>query len=206
MTPQDSFFYRQKQQRKKFLKRIIIVIFLLNIICFVTINYFFFPVKITTTFYQPLIKKNKTLWAKSLTSKKVNSLKRGDFIFINGFEKEKKRFNFFFFIPFSFSGIRFYDKLILQRVIAFPGEKIKIEKKKIYIDDQPVEIKFFNTEKQNIKKEIFHRDFLKETFVPNNYIFVINPNWQINNDSRKYGFLPIDNIVGKIYKQKELKK
>lgn len=205
MPPQDSFFYRQKQKKKQFLKRLIITIFSLNIICFITINYFFFPVKIKTKFYEPLIKENKTLWAKSLTSKKIDSLERGDFIFINGFEN-KKEFNFFFFIPFSFSSIRFYNELVLQRVIAFSGEKIKIDKKRIYIDDQPIEVKFLNVEKQNINKEVFNRDFVKEIFVPNNYIFVINPNWQINNDSRKYGFLPIDNIVGKIYKQKELKK
>ena len=204
MSPKDSFFYRQRQKKKRFFREIIIGIFVINILCYIFINYFFFPVKITNDFYEPWIQKNKTLWVKKINLKnKIKNIQRGDFILIDGFDKKKKEYNFFFLIPFSFYKVNFYNNLNLKRVVALPGEKIRINKKNIYIDGKIISMKFLNMEQQNIQKEIFNRDFVEEIFVPNNYIFVLNPNWQINNDSRKYGFLPIENITGKIYQQNQ---
>lgn len=92
MSSKDSFFYRQRQKKKRFFREIIIGIFVVNILCYIVINYFFFPVKITNDFYEPWIQKDKTLWVKKINLKsKIKNIQRGDFILIDGFEKKKKK-------------------------------------------------------------------------------------------------------------------
>ncbi|WNY64821.1 signal peptidase I [Borreliella carolinensis] len=78
------------------------------------------------------------------------------------------------------------NKIAVKKIFAIPGEKFKqIEKNKICIHDLNFKIdeNFF---KKNIKK------------IPEDHYLVIGENKQISLDSRDYGFIKIDNILGKI--------
>lgn len=204
---EESIFYRKKQKKKRFIKRVFLVTFLINILCHLFVSYFYFPVKIKGNFYQPFYQQNQILWIKKVNFKEnYKKLHRGDFVFIEASKKKRNWYSFLYYIiPFSFLHNNSYKKVTLQKVVAFPGEKIRISKKKIYINNELIEINFLNQGDDLIDEKIFNRDSMKESFVPNNYIVVINFNWQINNDSRKYGFLPIDDVVGIIPKKKLIK-
>ncbi|WNY69419.1 signal peptidase I [Borreliella andersonii] len=78
------------------------------------------------------------------------------------------------------------NKIAIKKIFAIPGEKFKqIEKNKICIHDLNFKIDE-NILKKNTKK------------IPEDHYLVIGENKQISLDSRDYGFIKIDNILGKI--------
>ncbi|WNY65732.1 signal peptidase I [Borreliella andersonii] len=78
------------------------------------------------------------------------------------------------------------NKIVIKKIFAIPGEKFKqIEKNKICIHDLNFKIDE-NIFKKNTKK------------IPEDHYLVIGENKQISLDSRDYGFIKIDNILGKI--------
>ncbi|AIJ29632.1 signal peptidase I [Borreliella valaisiana] len=78
------------------------------------------------------------------------------------------------------------NKIAIKKIFAIPGEKFKqIEKNKICIHDLSFKIDE-NVLKKNTKK------------IPDNHYLVIGENKQTSLDSRDYGFVKIDNILGKI--------
>ncbi|WPM06040.1 signal peptidase I [Borreliella sinica] len=77
-------------------------------------------------------------------------------------------------------------KIAIKKIFAIPGEKFKqIEKNKICIHDLNFKIDE-NILKKNTKK------------IPDNHYLVIGENKKTSLDSRDYGFIKIDNILGKI--------
>ncbi len=78
------------------------------------------------------------------------------------------------------------NKIAIKKIFAIPGEKFKqIEKNTICIHDLNFKIDE-NILKKNTKK------------IPEDHYLVIGENKQISLDSRDYGFIKIDNILGKI--------
>ncbi|EEF84691.1 signal peptidase I [Borreliella spielmanii] len=78
------------------------------------------------------------------------------------------------------------NKIAIKKIFAIPGEKFKqIEKNKICIHDLNFKID------ENFLKKITKK-------IPNNYYLVVGENKQTSLDSRDYGFIKIDNILGKI--------
>ncbi|QFI14398.1 signal peptidase I [Borrelia sp. CA_690] len=78
-------------------------------------------------------------------------------------------------------------KIAIKKIFAIPGEEFKqIEKNKICIHDLNFIIDENILKKNNIKK------------IPEKHYLVIGENKQTSLDSRDYGFINIDNILGKI--------
>ncbi|UER67454.1 signal peptidase I [Borrelia sp. BU AG58] len=75
----------------------------------------------------------------------------------------------------------------VKKIFATPGANfIKVKKNVISIDD----LNFNINEK--------HLDTLKSESIPKNYYLVIGENTQASLDSREYGFIEINDIIGKI--------
>ncbi|AYE36726.1 signal peptidase I [Borrelia turcica IST7] len=78
-------------------------------------------------------------------------------------------------------------KASVKKIFAIPGEPFtRVQKNIISIDN----LNF------NIKEK--HLDMLKNTSIPKNYYLVIGENKQVSLDSREYGFININSIIGKI--------
>ncbi|WKC78747.1 signal peptidase I [Borreliella turdi] len=78
------------------------------------------------------------------------------------------------------------NKIAIKKIFAIPGEKFKqIEKNKICINSLNFKIDE-NILKKNTEK------------IPDNHYLVIGENKKTSLDSRDYGFIKIDNILGKI--------
>ena len=82
----------------------------------------------------------------------------------------------------------------VKRIIAFPGEKLSIRKGVLYINEKPVREPYVEpvNSKQNISV-----NFASVT-IPNGYVFVLGDNRDNSADSRYFGFVPINNLIGKV--------
>lgn len=93
----------------------------------------------------------------------------------------------------------------LRRVIGLPGENIEYKKDVLYVDGQPLDEKFI-VDKINDNQKLgknFTEDFNSATLtnkpviIKNNYL-VLGDNRPYTTDSRDYGLVTVDQIVGKV--------
>jgi signal peptidase I len=80
--------------------------------------------------------------------------------------------------------------LLIKRVIGLPGEKIEIKGGKVYINEQPLAEPYLSSQPQ--------RD-MRAIVVPPEHVFVLGDNRGFSNDSRSFGSIPLDNIVGRAW-------
>lgn len=80
------------------------------------------------------------------------------------------------------------DIPFIKRVIGLPGETVSVKKGTVYINGEPL------NEPYILEKPVV--DFKPYT-IPANAIFVMGDNRNHSNDSRYWGPLPVQNIIGK---------
>ena len=80
--------------------------------------------------------------------------------------------------------------LLIKRVIGLPGEKVEIKNGKVHINEHPLEEPYLSHQSQ--------RD-MKATVVPPKHVFVLGDNRSFSNDSRSFGAVPLDNVIGRAW-------
>lgn len=89
-------------------------------------------------------------------------------------------------------------KDFIKRVIGLPGEHIMVKDRQLYIDGVEVEESYLNDENRSYQSEFDLKDLpgSYET-IPEGYVLVLGDNRNNSTDSRSFGLIAIDDIVGK---------
>lgn len=99
-------------------------------------------------------------------------------------------------ISYRFSEIERFDivvikrngEYLIKRVIGIPGETVKYDSNRLYINDVYIE--------ENFAHKITD-DYVLDEKIPDNYYFVLGDNRQDSLDSRIIGLISEDEIIGK---------
>jgi len=104
----------------------------------------------------------------------------------------------------------------IKRVIGLPGDRLRYENKVLYINGEPAAQRFIaalpagNPERKllsealgSVEHEIYNSlqpgQNMREIVVPEGHYFMMGDNRDHSNDSRYWGFVPEDHIVGKAF-------
>ncbi|HEY76087.1 MAG TPA: signal peptidase I [Thermoflexia bacterium] len=82
------------------------------------------------------------------------------------------------------------EGLLIKRVVALPGEEVAVQEGHVIIDGRPLE--------EPWSVQVGGAD-LPPTTVPPDHVFVLGDNRPHSNDSRTFGPVPIDQIVGRAW-------
>jgi signal peptidase I len=88
------------------------------------------------------------------------------------------------------------SKYYVKRVVGLPGECIEIRAKQVYIDQKPLD-ESYAVFKEPFQKNLRPRDYMDPFEVPPNHFFVMGDNRDRSYDSRFWGALPRDQIIGR---------
>jgi signal peptidase I len=118
----------------------------------------------------------------------VPTLLVGDRLFANKFIYRFKPIQRFDVIVFKYPHNPRVD--YVKRVIALEGETVQLIGGKVYINKQPLE--------EAHKMNPSYDDFGPVT-VPKGFLFVLGDNRSNSEDSRYFGFVPVQNVLGKAF-------
>ena len=79
----------------------------------------------------------------------------------------------------------------IQRVVGLPGEKIYIVEGRVFINGLPLDEPYLNLEDPS-------RGYMDLMQVPDQSYFIMGDNRKNSNDSRFWGALPEELIIGKV--------
>jgi signal peptidase I len=80
---------------------------------------------------------------------------------------------------------------LIKRVIALPGETVSIQGNQVHVDGVPLSEPYLPADTENL-------DFAPVT-VEEGHVFVMGDNRTASFDSRRFGPVPIDEIVGRAF-------
>jgi len=118
----------------------------------------------------------------------VPTLLVGDRLFANKFIYRFKPIQRFDVIVFKYPHNPKVD--YIKRVIALEGETVQLIGGKVYINKQPLE--------ESHKMNPSYDDF-GPVRIPKGYLFVLGDNRGNSEDSRYFGFVPVQNVLGKAF-------
>lgn len=169
---------RRKRRIKASIKREIkdfVKTFLVIAVCvFVCANFIVRPVKVKGSSMYPTLQDSEYGFS-NIIGTKISKLKRFDIVVI--YIPEKKEY-------------------IVKRVIGLPNEKVSYVDDQLYINDQPVEEPFLNTEYKNSYDGTFTDGVLETTLRDDEY-YCLGDNRPNSKDSRYYGPFSVKNISSK---------
>ena len=153
-------------------------ILVLSLIFFVVHHFFYAPVMVDGDSMEP-------------------TLSNGDYLLLNKFS-DIERFDVVVFPPPDEE-----DTQYIKRVIGIPGDSVEYEEDVLYLNGEPVEQEFLPEDPSQEVSYFSSGDFslltlLGEEEVPEGQYFVLGDNRLNSRDSRSFGFIEEDSLLGKV--------
>lgn len=85
----------------------------------------------------------------------------------------------------------------IKRIIGLPGDRVTVTAGEVYVNDQRIAENYIAS-----KTNVWERGYSKEGIpatVPDGQIFVMGDNRGRSSDSREFGPVPIENIIGQVF-------
>jgi len=95
-----------------------------------------------------------------------------------------------------FSSLKNKDIDFIKRIVGIPGDRVMVKESKVFVNDV-----LYDEEYINVDTAIFEGGFMEEGIdfeVPDGYVFVFGDNRPRSSDSREFGPIPFENIIGKV--------
>ncbi len=97
------------------------------------------------------------------------------------------------FSKFTYYVLEWGKQSFIKRVIGLPGEHIKIEDGKVYINGEEYKEDYLQEDVKTTASGVF-TDFV----VPGNYVFAMGDNRAESTDCRSFGCIPLEKIEGRV--------
>lgn len=90
------------------------------------------------------------------------------------------------------------EREFLHRVVGLPGERIRLQGKKVFVDDVPLDepYVFFSDPRAPDVEQDSRRNYMAEQRIPEDHYFTLGDNRDNAHDSRFWGYLPAELIRG----------
>lgn len=183
---------------------------LIAIVIAVLIRYFIgTPTVVKQTSMFPTLKQDQRLWLNRWSRTVHQMPKRGEIITFEApstsyipedeanlenpiakYENEPKNL----WGKFTYHVLEINKVSFIKRVIGLPGEHVKIENGKVYINDQELNEDYLN---QDVYTDSLEGAFI-DLYVPENCIFAMGDNRSQSTDSRRFGCVPLEKIESKV--------
>jgi signal peptidase I len=82
------------------------------------------------------------------------------------------------------------SELLIKRVVGLPGEELTIRDGQVYIDGRPLD--------EPYTARFTYGDYGPK-YVPPLHVFVLGDNRGFSNDSRSFGMVPVEHVVGRAW-------
>jgi len=99
------------------------------------------------------------------------------------------------FTKFSYYVLEIGKESFIKRAIGLPGERVKIENGKVYINGEELEEPYLQEGVSTYSKN----EYLTNFIVPEGYIFAMGDNREGSRDCRDFGCIPIEKVEGKVW-------
>jgi signal peptidase I len=83
------------------------------------------------------------------------------------------------------------DELLIKRVVGLPGETIDIRDGRVYVDGKLLDEPYIHQATRDNQQD--------PVVVPPLHVFVMGDNRGFSNDSRSFGVVPLDHVVGRAW-------
>ncbi|MBP2099963.1 signal peptidase I [Enterococcus rivorum] len=173
--PSQKFLKRKKQAKvKRLLIELALSIIFGLFLFFVTTQFFFKVVDVNGYGMMPTLRENDVVLVQ-----RYNNIKRFDLV-----------------------AFKYGNDIQVRRVIGLPGEQIRYENDHLFVKDEPIDEKFIVDEINESQRN--GRDFTenfpsaegKIVKIPKDYYFILGDNRPYATDSRIYGVVSKDSIIG----------
>ena len=183
---------------------------LIAIVIAILIRYFIgTPTVVKQTSMYPTLVQDQRLWLNRWSRTTKQMPKRGDIITFEApstsfvtedeadlqnpvakYENEPKNI----FSKFSYYVLEINKISFIKRVIALPGEHVKIENGKVYINGEELQEDYLNDDVFTNATDGVYTDLV----VPENCVFAMGDNRLHSTDSRRFGCVPLEKIESKV--------
>ncbi|WGV26352.1 signal peptidase I [Halotia branconii] len=114
-----------------------------------------------------------------------------------------QRYDLVLFSPTEQLKTEQYSDPFIKRVVGLPGEKIEIKDGKIYINNQSIQENYILNGQKTLVDicPLEYTPYLsKPVTIPSNSYFMLGDNREKSYDSRCWGIVPKNNLIGKVVK------